>query len=51
MLVLGEIDLSAGQVYLTAPWFVYWFWHAGVPVGVGIVISLSSVPSSAWSTG
>jgi simple sugar transport system permease protein len=40
MLVLGEIDLSAGQVYLTAPWFVYWFWHAGLPVGVGILISL-----------
>jgi simple sugar transport system permease protein len=40
MLVLGEIDLSAGQVYLTAPWFVYWFWHAGLPVGVGIFISL-----------
>jgi len=40
MLVLAEIDLSAGQVYLTAPWFVYWFWHAGVPVGFAIVISL-----------
>ena len=29
MLVLAEIDLSAGQVYLTAPWFVYWFWSCG----------------------
>ncbi|HTV13003.1 MAG TPA: ABC transporter permease [Acidimicrobiales bacterium] len=42
MLVLAEIDLSAGQVYLTAPWFVYWFWHnMGVPIGLAIVISLA----------
>lgn len=40
MMVLGEIDLSAGQVYLTAPWFVYWFWTSGVPVGLAIVIAL-----------
>ena len=40
MLVLAEIDLSAGQVYLTAPWFVYWFWSAGVPVGFAIIIAL-----------
>jgi len=41
MLVLAEIDLSAGQVYLTAPWFVYWFWqNLGVPIGLAIVISL-----------
>lgn len=40
MLVLAEIDLSAGQVYLTAPWMVYWFWQAGVPVGFAIVLSL-----------
>jgi simple sugar transport system permease protein len=41
MLVLAEIDLSAGQVYLTAPWFTYWFWSAGVPVGLAIVIALA----------
>ena len=40
MLVLAEIDLSAGQVYLTAPWFVYWFWSWGVPVGWAILIAL-----------
>jgi len=41
MLVLAEIDLSAGQVYLTAPWFVYWLWHnMGLPVGLAIVASL-----------
>ena len=41
MLVLAEIDLSAGQVYLTAPWFVYWFWSWGVPVGWAILIALA----------
>lgn len=40
MLVLAEIDLSAGQVYLTAPWFVYWFWSSGVPVGWAILLAL-----------
>jgi simple sugar transport system permease protein len=40
MLVLGEIDLSAGQVYLTAPWFVYWFWSSGVPVGWAMALAL-----------
>jgi simple sugar transport system permease protein len=41
MLVLAEIDLSAGQVYLTSPWFVYWFNTLGVPIGLAIVISLA----------
>ena len=40
MLVLAEIDLSAGAVYLSAPWFVYWFWHAGAPIGLAIFIAL-----------
>ncbi len=40
MLVLAEIDLSAGQVYLTSPWFTYWFWSAGVPLGLAIAIAL-----------
>ncbi len=40
MLVLAEIDLSAGQVYLTAPWFVYWLWSSGVPVGLAILLAL-----------
>lgn len=41
MLVLAEIDLSAGAVYLTSPWFVYWFWSGGVPIGFAIVIALA----------
>ena len=41
LLVLAEIDLSAGQTYLTAPWFAYWFWSAGIPVGISILIALA----------
>ncbi|HYA45060.1 MAG TPA: ABC transporter permease [Acidimicrobiales bacterium] len=41
MLVLAEIDLSAGQVYLTAPWFAYWFWTGGVPFGFAVIIALA----------
>ena len=41
MLVLAEIDLSAGQVYLTSPWFTYWFWSSGVPLGFAIVLALA----------
>lgn len=40
ILVLGEIDLSAGAVYLTSPWFVYFFWRAGMPIGWAIALSL-----------
>jgi simple sugar transport system permease protein len=40
VLVLGEIDLSAGQVFLFAPWVMYWLWQLGVPVGWAIVASL-----------
>jgi simple sugar transport system permease protein len=41
ILVLGEIDLSAGAVYLTSPWLVYFFWTAGLPIGWAIVASLA----------
>ena len=40
LLDLAEIDLSAGQVYLTAPWFVVLLERHGLPVGWGIAISL-----------
>jgi simple sugar transport system permease protein len=40
LLVLAEIDLSAGQVFLFAPWMMYWLCGAGVPVGVAIPIAL-----------
>ena len=40
VLVLGEIDLSAGQVFLTTPWIMYWLWQLGVPVGWAIIAAL-----------
>ncbi len=40
VLVLGEIDLSAGQVFLLSPWIMYWLWQLGVPVGWAIVCAL-----------
>lgn len=40
VLVLGEIDLSAGQVFLFSPWVMYWLWQIGVPVGWAIAVSL-----------
>jgi len=40
VLVLGEIDLSAGQVFLTTPWVMYWLWQLGVPVGWAIIAAL-----------
>ena len=40
LLDLAEIDLSAGQVFLTAPWFVVIMGQHGVPLGWGIGLSL-----------
>ncbi len=40
LLMLAEIDLSAGQVFLFAPWVMYWMHNAGVPVALAIVIAL-----------
>jgi simple sugar transport system permease protein len=41
VLVLAEIDLSAGQTFLLSAWIVYLLWkEAGLPLGVAIVLSL-----------
>jgi simple sugar transport system permease protein len=40
ILVLGEIDLSAGAVYLTSPWLVYFFWKDGIPIGIAIALAV-----------
>lgn len=40
ILVLAEIDLSAGQVFITAPWITYFVWNGGLPLGVGILVAL-----------
>jgi simple sugar transport system permease protein len=40
LLVLAEIDLSAGQVFLFAPWVEYWLYNLGVPLALAILIAL-----------
>jgi len=40
LLVLAEIDLSAGQVLLFAPWVEYWLYTDGVPVVPAILLAL-----------
>jgi len=41
LLVLAEIDLSAGQVFLFAPWVEYWFHNLGVPLAAAILLALA----------
>ncbi|MGO9499161.1 MAG: ABC transporter permease [Solirubrobacteraceae bacterium] len=40
LLVLAEIDLSAGQVFLFSPWMMYWMHTDGLPLIVAILIAL-----------
>jgi len=40
LLDLAEIDLSAGQIFLTSSWIVVILGYHGVPLGWGIAISL-----------
>src|SRR5579859_3524350 len=40
LLVLAEIDLSVGQVFLFCPWVMYWLHGDGVPLVVAILLAL-----------
>jgi simple sugar transport system permease protein len=40
LLVLAEIDLSAGQVFLFCPWMMWWMHNDGLPLVIAIVIAL-----------
>jgi simple sugar transport system permease protein len=40
LLVLAEIDLSAGQTFLLSPWIVYLLFTDGFPLGWAIFLSL-----------
>src|SRR5262249_17756597 len=42
-LVLGEIDLSAGQVFLFCPWVMYWMDNRGLPLALSILVALAAV--------
>ncbi len=43
LLMLAEIDLSAGQVFLFCPWVMYWLHNDGLPLVLAIVIALLAV--------
>jgi simple sugar transport system permease protein len=43
LLVLAEIDLSAGQVFLFCPWMMYWMHNDGLPLVLAIVVALIAV--------
>jgi simple sugar transport system permease protein len=40
LLVLAEIDLSAGQVFLFCPWMMYWMHNDGLPLLLAILVAL-----------
>lgn len=40
LLVLAEIDLSAGQMFLFCPWMEYWLHGSGVPLVLAILLAL-----------
>ena len=40
LLVLAEIDLSAGQIFLLCPWLEYWLHSSGVPIVFAILLAL-----------
>ncbi|HWD68794.1 MAG TPA: ABC transporter permease [Solirubrobacteraceae bacterium] len=40
LLVLAEIDLSAGQIFLFCPWMEFWLHNAGLPLILAIVLAL-----------
>jgi simple sugar transport system permease protein len=41
LLVLAEIDLSAGQVFLFSAWVVWWLHSDGVPTWLAMVLALA----------
>jgi simple sugar transport system permease protein len=41
LLVLAEIDLSAGQVFLFGAWVEYWLHNLGVPLALAILLALA----------
>lgn len=43
LLVLAEIDLSAGQIFLFCPWVEYWLHSSGIPILPAILIALLTV--------
>ena len=40
ILILGEIDLSVGEVYVLSPFLVTYFYNAGLPILLGLILAL-----------
>ncbi len=40
LLICGEIDLSVGNVFAFAPFIMYFTYHAGLPIWIGIIFAL-----------
>src|SRR6202045_3480506 len=51
VLILGEIDLSVGQMYIVSPFFVTYLSHAGVPVLPCIILALLVCSGLGWING
>ena len=51
VLILGEIDLSVGQMYIVSPFFVTYWNHAGVPVLPSIILALLACGGLGWING
>src|SRR5882724_4549627 len=51
ILILGEIDLSVGEVYVLSPFLVEHFDNAGVPLPVSIVLTLAVCAAIGWING
>ena len=51
VLILGEIDLSVGQMYIVSPFFVTYWNNAGVPVLPSIFLALLVCSGLGWING
>jgi simple sugar transport system permease protein len=51
ILILGEIDLSVGEVYVLTPFIVEQLNNHGIPVPLAIVLSLATSAVIGWANG
>ena len=51
ILILGEIDLSVGEVYVLSPFIVEHLNNAGIPVPLAIVLALVICAAIGWANG
>lgn len=42
LLTCGEVDLSAGTVFVFFPFAMYFLWTDGIPIGLAVVIALAA---------